>query len=172
MKSKNSILHLQGDIGLVYSLSENSYLSPFTGLSIRQLTNDEDKSVPYDYTREASYTTLPLGLSLDGIVGNGILIGLSARYHYLLDASTKSRLSDVPGLEKVGTVENIQDKGKGSEVNGYATFKVSEKNSLKINAYYQTWDFADSRPVRAGGYQFVEPKNETQMTGLNLSLGF
>ncbi len=128
--------------------------------------NAEIPTDPYDYTRHAEYYTIPVGLQFQGRV-NQTSFGLGAEYHNLLKASTTSYLS-----ERYGVIENIQEKGHAKEVNAFISFKITPQNALKIGAYYREWFFEDSKAVRSGNKEFTEPKNTTQMTGLNFSISF
>jgi len=165
-KTQNNILETRAElVGALHFLPTHA-IAPTLGLNYRSLVNPENSKDTHDYTRHAEYITAPIGLGFMGDFAS-FSYGLGAEYHYLIQAQTISYLT-----EEIGVIKNAQEKGQGKEVNGFVSFKVASNNTFKIGLYYREWNFEDSKPVRSGRFEFVEPKNKTQMSGINFSIGF
>jgi hypothetical protein len=152
----------------------NIYLKPYFGLSFRRLENPKNGYIG-SYTRESQYTTLPLGTEVVFNINDESTISFNATYNALLGASTTSRLSEVDSA--YSDTVNRQPDGYGYKVSSSYTHYLGNQ-SLIISAYHRVWSFEDSEEDVALDYGFgygivvVEPKNVTDMTGINLAIGF
>ncbi len=178
LDSRNSITEFDSNIGYAFSLSSSTFFKPSVGLSYRILSNPRN-NYPGSYSREAKYFTVPLKLELAVVTSESFLLSLGTNYHYLLQASTESKLSETTG-GVLGDINNEQNKGKGYGAQLNFSWLFKQRNSITFSPYYRVWDFEDSESVLQSvtdglsviTYGFKEPKNKTQEVGASLSFGF
>ncbi len=168
---KNSILTLRGLLGNQFEVNENSVLTPFVGIGIRQLANKYDG--PGTYRREIGYTYLPLGLDWKTKMTSDWSAGFAAEYDLFLGGTVKTRLSDVDS--SLPDIENKQSSGSGYRVSATIQYKI-QNYEIGIQPFYHYWKIADSDKYIVTDGQitaaFYEPENETSITGIDLSLQF
>jgi hypothetical protein len=176
LNSTNSITEFGTGLGHTFSFTESFFFKPSLGLSYRILSNPKN-NYPGSYSREAQYFTIPINLEFATMLTDHFHMSLGVNYHYLLDAQTKSKLSETPF--DYADINNQQNVGKGYG----AYLKLSwlrDGHSFHLRPYYRVWEFGDSEPVFQSiekdlniiTYSFKEPENRTKEIGLNLSIGF
>lgn len=176
LASKNSITEHSFRIGVPFLERDTGdiFIKPYVGLSFRKLENPKDKKAG-SYDRESNYTTIPLGSEVIFNLNNHSTAALDLRYDLLLRASTESKLSQVDSAYK--DIDNKQKKGSGIKIGANYTYYFTNQ-SLVISTYYRKWDFEDSEAEVGLDYgdgtvgMFIEPKNTTEMSGINIALGF
>ena len=175
LNSTNSITEFGTGLGHTLTLTERLFFKPSLGLSYRILNNPKN-NYPGSYSRQAQYFTIPINMEFATMLTDYFHIALGANYHYLLNAKTKSKLSETPF--NFADINSKQKIGKGYG----AYLKISwlrDGHSFHLRPYYRIWKFGDSEPVLQSikndlsitTYSFKEPKNQNREIGLNLSVG-
>jgi len=165
------IWRLRGLIGYDFEWPEFA-LTPYTGIAYRYWNNDVGGLGGYE--REIQYWYTPIGIETVAPLGEKWTWGLRGEYDLFWGGTVKSHLSDV--LDGLNDPTVDQDDGYGAR--GSVYFKRRFENvSLGLELFIRYWDIdrsdADTLtfrgiPVGVG----LEPKNETTVTGLRVSLLF
>ena len=169
--SKNSILTTRFMLGKVFSLNNGALLVPKIGFQYRKLKNPELPEDDYDYTREASYKTIPIGISFKKMINTTLTFSSQLLFHTSFSGETYTQTSDVGGVDKT----YMQDDGTGYELSLDFALKFGrlKNRELVISPYYSSWKIKDSVKVPIAdrpGYVSYEPENVTKSMGLDLSL--
>ncbi len=148
-----------------YLATEN--LGFFLGLGYRLLI-DRGRGEGF-YTRTGSYLFLPLGFHF-----NFQNINFDFEYDVLISGSMKSNLSEVNKTFR--DIRLKQSAGSGFKITLTRQFDILAAQPLLATIYFENWTFdASNREVILINNQpsdFIEPKNFSQMLGLQLGLLF
>lgn len=123
------------------------------------------------YTRTGNYFFLPLGINF-----NYQNFNFDFEYDFLLSGTMKSKLSEVN--KTFGDVRHKQSVGSGHKITLNRKMDDLAVRTITASLYYESWNFADSDPEQLlinnqpSGNFFIEPKNFTQVIGLQLGFLF
>ncbi|MCO4792080.1 MAG: hypothetical protein KC493_00090 [Bacteriovoracaceae bacterium] len=144
-----------------------------------RLLKNANSGVQGDYSREISYTMIPVHTGLDFVLSSGNIFGLGLTYNHLLIGNVKSNLGEA--IPDHPSIENKQDKGKSLKFEAQFTF-VGEGYSFTVSPYYRIYQIEDSDVAEVQLLDdndevletryYYEPANTTKMTGLNLTINF
>lgn len=140
-----------------------SGLGLFAGLGYRFLY-DKGEGVGF-YQRLGQWVYIPVGANLHFNTDIGKII-FEAEYDQVVAGLFKSNLSEVSS--SYPDITHHQDQGYGIVINVGLEFG----GAYKLFAYYETWDLAQSEAVQAGSSSFIEPKNNSESTGLKFGFMF
>jgi len=166
LKTSNSIFETRVTGGFSFAPNAKFSITPYSGLSYRILTNP-DSGTPGDYSRQITYTMLPIGAHTNIALNNKQSLEFGVEYSYLIEGTVNTYI--------FGGVRNKQKKGFGWEANA-SFYHDFESFTFGVGPYYRIWDFEDSetvyRETSRGIYSFKEPKNLTKQMGINFSVLF
>ncbi len=157
-------------------------VTPYLGLGYRYWF--DRVQVSGGYRREIRYLFAPMGLEAAWKLDRSAVVGMRGEYDLFLQGWVSSHLSDVSA--SWDDAENGQDFGSGHGVRGaaFATWPIGQSHFLTLEAFARYWWVGDSKRTIINGpddpdttvveqrYYVWEPKNETLMLGLALSLAF
>lgn len=150
-----------------YSVQEN--LSFFLGPGFRLLV-DRGRGEGF-YTRTGSYFFIPTGFHLD--YQNFIL---DFEYDVLISGTMNSKLSEVN--KTFGDIRHKQTVGSAYKVMLTKQLDGFTSQPLVVTLYFESWTLESSEPEQLlinnqpSGNYFIEPKNYSQMLGLQIGLWF
>lgn len=153
-----------------YKAYEN--LSFFLGPGFRLLF-DRGRGVGF-YTRTGSYLFLPIGFHF-----NQWNVNFDFEYDVLISGSMNSKLSEVN--KTYGDIRHKQSVGSGHKITltkQFDSIDSATSQPILVSLYFESWTFDSSEPEelfennQPSGKFFVEPKNFSQVLGLQLSLLF
>lgn len=179
IQTRNSIAHLAFGLGTSFDIeSLNSVVSLSASAKYRTLQN-ANSGVQGDYSRKIDYVVAPLQSRLSMITSNGNIIEFGIGYDYFLTGRVYSKLSEA--IENHPDVVNFQDKGEIWKAHATYTI-VGGTMSFSISPYLKVYRIKDSDTAQVDllddqgqvieSRYYYEPANETQMTGLNISVNF
>jgi len=152
--------------------------TPYSGLGYRYLNDDSQgeftTSGHAGYERESHYFYIPLGLETTFALKRGWLMGVKGEYDWFLTGEQTSHLADAtPGLSDV---TNDQDHGYGWRMS-LKFLKYNDEFDVLIEPFWRHWEIKDSQSsaIRYQGVAIgygIEPKNDTDELGANISVHF
>jgi hypothetical protein len=169
--TEDFIWKIRGLIGYDYDLPD-FVLTPYTGIGYRYW--NDDIGGPGGYEREVEYLYTPIGIETAAPLGDEWIWGVRGEYDLFWGGEVKAHFSDVHGGLNNPTVD--QDDGYGAR--GAVYLKRRLRNvSLGLEIFIRYWDIdrSDEDIVTLYGAPIGvswEPKNETTVTGFQISLLF
>ena len=160
--------------GIIEYIPDNSYLSFFTGLAYRYLENDAQGRVSstnnWGYNRVSHYIYSPIGSNLTFIQNGGWQFMLTLEYDYFWFGVQESELGYHSGYDDIS---NDQYTGYGYRYSFAIQKKINANYSISISPFFRYWNIDDSEVVTDSyGRLWIEPANETNEYGVNISLLF
>lgn len=150
------IIELGGD----YRLNDKLFFN--LGLGERIWVND----LVISYTRRTSYYYVPAGVTY--YFGQGFF--LKAVQNFWIVGSNVSNLSSVSSSYNDVNVKQASGGGWGGEL-GYRASNNPQVN-LEVSIYYKEWRVNKSETEPSGSTTVFEPKNKTDIMGINLGVVF
>lgn len=148
----------------------------YTGLGYRFLYNlaIDKPNIKASYGRYQGYLFLPIGLSGEIPVAKKVSIIAMIEQRILLYGHNTSTFSDL-GYDS--DLYFIQKRGYGGRIALGTKIYLPNTNAIKINLYFDYWGIAKSTTDSAYRNNifvgdFIEPKNNTIATGLNVTYAF
>jgi hypothetical protein len=168
-KSRDVMLNLQPKLGFLLTESGGMKLDLVFGLGYWHLTNKIQGGGAY--LREITYIYFPMALEGKFQLSNDYSLNVATQYNMLLRGKVESQLSDL-GLGWPDA-ENDLSSGSGYKFLARGTLLSSTYQPF-LELYFQKWDIEQSEVIfiPAAGRVFWEPKNNTQMIGLNYGFSF
>lgn len=163
----NYIFNLRGLLDWKTLSSDHFDFDLFGGFAARGLANNQ--SGPGSYRREITYSYLPVGFLATAKFKPGISIGLGAEYDVFVGGTVRTHLSDASS--SLPDLENTQKSGRGQRLNAQISGDFG-RFAVNLEYYTQYWFVDDSNVVYVGTTGFYEPKNDTSISGLALSVTF
>ena len=160
-----------------FSLYENrEILFIYIGLGYRFLWNDiiDKDGIKASYHRYQGYLYLPIGISGEISISPTLSLISLLEYRVLLFGHNTSTFSEL-GYDR--DLFFKQYTGNGARISIGLRYYFSPNYSVKFNFYYDYWSIQDSTLENAylnGVYKgtFVEPKNHTNVFGINIAFSF
>ncbi|MGB0454450.1 MAG: hypothetical protein ACPGJV_12135 [Bacteriovoracaceae bacterium] len=170
--SKNKIVNYELGIHRVYDIGAGQVWTMGIGYYIRKLDNPELPSDPYDYSRYATYKTIPFTLKYVNKSFDFFRFEAIAKLHTFFKGETDTRSSEV-NPESTDVVFQ-QPNGRGLELKLNSFFNTGY-GRLMFGAYGTFWSVEDSdyEPV-PGSDSLIryEPENKTSVIGFNVGLAY
>jgi hypothetical protein len=146
----------------------------YTGLGYRYLSNESadryTSTGDEGYDRRSHYLYTPIGynLTLDKLENWRSTIKME--YDYLWQGIQKSNLSSVDGYDNI---TNTQYSGYGYRFSVSFERRLIFNSWIAIEPFYRHWDIAKSDTVTdSSDNSWVEPANDTNEFGVNITLNF
>ena len=146
----------------------NYVLAPYAGLGFRYLYHDLrgiSSTGARGYRRENRSESLFVGLTHKTQFSDQAQLHSTIEYMHLLKGTQKARLTDTAGTDPDITLD--QDSGFGLRLSSMWRF-----DTWSIGPTLTYWNIKKSNTVRAGGSDWVEPKNTTTEIGLKAAYHF
>jgi hypothetical protein len=165
------IWKVRGLIGYHYEWPD-FVLTPYTGIGYRYW--NDDIGGPGGYEREVQYLYTPIGIETAAPLGDEWIWGIRGEYDLFWGGRVKSHFSDVDSGFNNPTVN--QDDGYGARGAVYLRRRLGDV-SLGLEVFIRYWDIdrSDRDTLTFNGMPpglVWEPKNETTVTGFQISLLF
>lgn len=179
IQTKNNITHLSLGVGKAFDLTSMDSVLSFSASLKSRLLENENSGVQGDYSRSINYFVLPIKSSFNMITTSGNILGLAVTYEHFISGKVDSKLSEA--IQNHPDVVNYQNKGQILKLEGVYTI-VGDQMSFSISPYLKVFKIQDSDTSQVDllddngqileSRYYYEPSNETQMTGLNISVNF
>jgi len=179
IQTKNNIAHLSLGVGKAFDLTSMDSVLSFSASAKTRLLENENSGVQGDYSRSINYFVLPVKSSFNMITSSGNVFGLAVTYEHFISGKVDSKLSEA--IQNHPDVVNYQNKGQIWKIEGVYTI-VGDQMSFSISPYLKVFKIQDSDTAQVDllgdngqvleTRYYYEPSNETQMTGLNISVNF
>jgi hypothetical protein len=164
--SKNKLKQYEVNIGYVAESGPSLFFITSLGLNHRTLKNPQQEADPYDYTREATYKTTPIKLKTVYWPTTSLSLDATINYALSFSGETFTKGSDVGDRDV--TFQQASGQNYGFELG--STYLTSY-GEIVFSLYADFWSVKDSNFIPdpdLPGYGSLEPKNKTEMYGLNL----
>ncbi len=166
------LFETRGLLGYNFSVSSNSYLSPFTGFGYRFKSDHSDNQVTttghHGYHRYSQYFYMPFGLRSTHTLTPDWSLVLQGEYDLFLRGRQDSKI--------LGGLTHRQKKGYGLKANMEIIRHLGNKRAISFGPYFHYWNIKDSnvKYVQRGAVRIgtLEPSNRTYETGLAIKFHF
>lgn len=163
--SRDRLTDIQATFGASIMESPIQALEVYGGLGRWQLVNRINGE--YGYDRRATYVYLPIGMNYAHRLGP-VVLKAGAEYNSWLTGQTVSGINDGTGK----AIVHEQPSGNGMRINAGGEFSLGQV-ALMVNVYHQRWDVEASNIVMVSSTDgYVEPKNNTRITGITVGATF
>lgn len=147
----------------------------YFGLGYRYLFTEGDNKVSSTgalfYDRESNYIYIPLGIDIRYDTGSSWDIKGTLEYDLFWFGRQTSGFGYVSGLDDI---DNYQYSGYGYRTSIALRNSLSQNIALTIEPFFRYWNIDDSEIIysTAFGKHLMEPENNTQELGFNISFSY